>query len=400
MKILWFSHFLPYPPRGGAKQRSYNLIKEAAGKHKVYLFAINHDAGNTAEAIDALKKFCYGVKIIDLPADRSFKYFRAVSNLFSIIPYTAFWLQSEEIRLSIRQILKKDVFDLAHFDSIDACGYLKEANNMLKVLNHHNIESQMMFRRSLKDISPLKKLYFFWEALRLRNYEKKVCPQFNYNLTVSELDKERLLRISSKAKVEVVENGVDTEYFQAKGDNIEPYSLIFAGRLEWYPNRDAIMFFAKKIWPLLKKEIPQVKITVIGDNPPGYILRLSRKDPSFIVTGFVEDVRPYLEKAQVYICPIRDGGGTKLKILDALAMAKPVVAHPVAIEGIAVEPEKHLLLAETPQEFVRQIKRLFEDFYLRGRLAKEARRLAVEKYDFKQIGAKLSALYNKINRSL
>lgn len=121
--------------------------------------------------------------------------------------------------------------------------------------------------------------------------------------------------------------------------------------------------------------------------------RISHTDPNLIVTGFVEDVRPYIRRAEVYVCPIRDGGGTKLKILDALAMGKPVVAHPVAIEGIDVETEKHVLTAETPEEFVQQITRLFQDKNLCDVLKKEGQKLVMERYDFRKIGEKLSQVY-------
>ena len=166
--------------------------------------------------------------------------------------------------------------------------------------------------------------------------------------------------------------------------------------MNWYPNRDAMLFFCKKIWPVLRKRWLDVKATIIGCDPPKYILKLAQQDPNLTVTGFVDDVRPYLEKAHIYICPIRDGGGTKLKILDALAMGKPIVAHPIAVEGIEVEVEKHIFLAKKPSEFVQQIERLLDDIGLCHSLSKQDRELVVKKYDFKKIGIKLANLYQKI----
>jgi len=398
MKVLWLSHILPYPPKGGVSQRSYNLIKEISKTHKIYLIAINpkkllSSINQIKNAVKELKKFCYEVEVINLPVNKSFI---ALKSLFSKRPYTANWLNFPAVRYAIRKFIKKYKFDLVHFDSIDLGEYINEVGNFPKVLNHHNIESQMMFRRFIKEKNILKKIYFFQEAIKLKNYEKKICPKFDYNLTVSELDKERLFKICPDIKIEVIPNGVDVEYFKPKNKNFEPKTLIFAGGMSWYPNRDAMLFFCKKIWPLLKKRWPDVKTTIIGRNPPKYILNLAKQDPNLIVTGFVDDVRPYLEKAHVYVCPIRDGGGTKLKILDALAMGKPIVAHPIAVEGIEVEPEKQVLLAETPQEFVQQIGRLFKNEKLCEFLSKNGRELVVEKYDFRKIGEKLSKIYSEL----
>jgi len=398
MKVLWLSHILPYPPKGGVSQRSYNLIKEISKTHKIYLIAINQkkllsSINQIEKAVKELKKFCYEVEVINLPVNKSFI---ALKSFFSKRPYTANWLNFPEVRYAIRKFIKKYKFDLVHFDSIDLGEYINEVETLPKVLNHHNIESHMMFRRFIKEKNILKKIYFFQEAIKLKNYEKKICPKFDYNLTVSELDKERLLKICHDIKIEVIPNGVDIEYFKPKNNKFEPKTLIFAGGMSWYPNRDAMLFFCKKIWPVLKKRWPDVKMTIIGRNPPKYILKLAQQDSNLIVTGFVDDVRPYLEKAHVYVCPIRDGGGTKLKILDALAMGKPIVAHPIAVEGIDVEVEKHIFLAKKPSEFVQQIERLLDDIGLCHSLSKQDRELVVKKYDFKKIGIKLANLYQKI----
>jgi len=398
MKILWLSHILPYPPKGGVMQRSYNLIKEVAKKHKVYLIAINQkeilsSIGQIENAVKELKKFCSDIEVINLPVN---KFFIALKSLFSKRPYTANWLNFPEVRHAIRKFIKKYKFELVHFDSIDLGEYINEVGNFPKVLNHHNIESQMMFRRFIKEKNILKKIYFFQEAIKLKQYERKICLKFDYNLTVSELDKERLFKICPDIKIEVIPNGVDVEYFKPKNKNFEPKTLIFAGGMNWYPNRDAMLFFCKKIWPVLRKRWPDVKATIIGCDPPKYILKLAQQDPNLTVTGFVDDVRPYLEKAHIYICPIRDGGGTKLKILDALAMGKPIVAHPIAIEGIDVKLEKHVLLAKAPSEFIQQIERLFNDTNLCHLLSQQGREIIIKKYDFKKIGKKLANLYDKI----
>ena len=215
-------------------------------------------------------------------------------------------------------------------------------------------------------------------------------------MVVSRLDKIRLLGICPSLKVEVIPNGVDIDYFSPRGNGYIPNTLVFVGGMNWHPNRDAMIFFCKQIWPMVKRRWLNAKAFIMGIDPPKYIVDLSKKDKNLIVTGFVDDVRPYIEKAHVYICPIREGGGTKLKILDALAMQKPVIAHPIAIEGIGLIPEEHVLIAKTPKEFIAQLGRLFEDRDLCDYIAKNGRDFVIKKYNFKDIGAKLAKLYVEI----
>ncbi|MDX2503323.1 MAG: glycosyltransferase family 4 protein [Gammaproteobacteria bacterium] len=170
-------------------------------------------------------------------------------------------------------------------------------------------------------------------------------------------------------------------------------SLIFIGRLNWYPNTAAVRFIAHKIWPALKAVMPGVNIDIIGANPPDDLLMLAGKDSNFQVHGFVNDIHAFLNEAAVYLCPITDGGGTKLKILDALSMNKAIVAHPIACEGIGVTNGKNVMFAESVDEYVAVIKQLFNDKDLRKSIGGEARLLIEEEYSYAKIGKKLSDLY-------
>lgn len=399
MKILWLSHHIPYPPKSGVLQRSYNLLKEAAKGGDIYLLSIAQKkqlismGTDLEEARRELEKICC---VVDFVHPKENNKLIALKALFSALPYTAKWRVFPEVRDVLRNMIDVYNFDLLHFDSIDLGEYLFEVGTDLKkVLNHHNIESQMMVRRAVKESNLLFKAYFFLEAWKLERYEKKICPSFDLNLTVSALDKERLRAYVPDIPVEVIENGVDTDYFTPGEPVFGSKRLIFAGGLGWYPNRDAMLFFVRKVWPLLKEKFNDVKATVIGHNPPRELIEFSEVDSNFNVPGFVDDVRPYFDLADVYICPISDGGGTKLKILDAMAMGKPIVAHPVAIEGIDVQSEKHVLVAETPLEFVSQVTRLFTDERLWCTLSYAGRKFVVDNYDFKAIGQKLVKAYKR-----
>ncbi|MDT8283230.1 MAG: glycosyltransferase family 4 protein, partial [Gammaproteobacteria bacterium] len=221
-------------------------------------------------------------------------------------------------------------------------------------------------------------------------------PRFNLHLTCSSLDSDRLTEIDSSLNVKEIPNGVDIDYFVPQPENEKPKHLIFAGALNWYPNRDAMLYFSREIWPLLKKSDPNITMNVVGSSPPSELFELAAKDPNFKVHGFVDDVREYISSASIYVCPITDGGGTKLKILDSFAMGMATVAHPVACEGISAYDGDNVLFASSVEEFVEKITLLTQDHALRKRLGANARKTAVREYAYTSIGEKLAEQYTQI----
>jgi len=388
---------------GGVLQRSFNLLRQVAEQHDVHLLAFNQRSLLTTEAalnqsLGELGRICASVRAMPIPYDerplgRERLY---MSSFFSPLPFTGHWLHSEEMEDRIREVLGTRRIDLVHVDTISLAPFAVLFPDCRKVLNHHNVESHMMLRRAERERNPLARVYMLQEAWKLRRFETAVCGDFDMNLTCSRLDSARLARHVPGVPVEEVPNGVDLAYFRPVEAPEEERSLIAVGGMKWYPNRRAMLYFAREVWPMLKREVPDARMTVVGREPPPEVVRLGKKDPAYRVAGFVPDVRPFLQRAQVYVCPIRDGGGTRLKVLDALAMGKPLVAHPIAVEGLDVEPGRHVLIAETAREFVDRIRLLFERPELRSQLAEEGRRLVAEKYDFDRIGTKLNHLYEGI----
>ena len=405
MKVLWISHNVPYPPKMGALQRNYNLLKQLARLADVYLVALCQRnilpvPVDLEEARRELAKFCSHVEIVPLPADASriHWYGLVLRSIMTAHPYSVNWVDCPQLRSAIRTLVRQVRFDVDHFDTIGLAEYRDDVGDAPRVLNHHNIESQLMERRSGIERNALKRLYFRMEANKLRRYEKEHCGNFDVNITVSELDKTLLSEIAPDSKTQVSTNGVDTDYFRPRGDDVIRGNLVFVGGMNWYPNRDAILRLCRDIWPLLEKEIPNVSLTIVGGAPPRELLDLARRDSRVLVTGFVDDVRPYLSTAEVYVCPMRDGGGTRLKILDALAMGKAIVSTTMGCEGIDVEPSRNVLIANTPREFVDQIQRIMNDRELRQRLGQEGRRLAERRYSWPTIAERLANIYQDLAR--
>jgi glycosyltransferase involved in cell wall biosynthesis len=369
MKVLWLSQNLPYPPKTGVLQRNYNLIREASAIADVHLVAIVKEdilpTFDEAVAERELGQLCKSVTTVHLPIERSRVVFLwiVLKSLLTPTPFTANWTQSSELSRAIEQAAQKGPYDMVFFDTISFAPFRHLVKGMPTALNHHNIESHLLLRRQVYESNPLKRFYLRLEGKKLHRYEADVAKDFDINLVVSTLDGDRLREICPGATTAVLANGVDVDYFKRRApiSGIERGHLIMVSGMNWFPNRDAVQLMVETVWPRLTQLLPDVKLTIVGASPPQAVVDAAARDRRITVTGFVDDVRPYMERAQVYLCPMRDGGGTRLKILDALSMQVPIVGTQMALEGIDVVPERDVLVANEPDELVAQIARLVND---------------------------------------
>lgn len=401
MRILWLGHNLAYPPKGGPLQRNYNLLKEAAKHHEVHALVFDQPASRPAgvtpeQCVEALSKFCASVEWVPLPTD-SFgigRYWRAIGGLLMGVPYEFRWLRSRDMGKRLQRLAGRFQFDVVHADTLGLAPYVSLVPSAGTVLNHHDIESALVQRRAASEHSPLWRMFWAREAANLLAAERRWCPLFHVNTVVSE-DEGKLLKPSCKeSHIRVVPNGVDIGYFTPRQDP-GGARLLFCGRLDQLANKGAITFFFNSIWPQLSDRVKKIEIDVVGKNPPAWLRELSQRDPRVHVPGFVDDVRPYFQKATIFVCPITDGGGTRLKILDALAMGMPIVSTTFAASGLDLRDGIHLLIADTPETIVAQILRLLSDTALRQRLAQEAVAVVRQTYSWDTIGHSLVAAYEE-----
>lgn len=401
-KILWLSHFLPWPPKSGLMLRSHYLMRETAKYHDVQLIAFRQRAHqpdyNALEAAKrALSEFATIVHVSDLPEDRirGGRKALALRSLLPGAPYTVRWGMSETYRHAVEQAITTFKPDVVHFDTISLAPYLAAIGDTPATLTHHNIESHMLLRRAAQESNPLRKLYFWQEGQRLALYERKMASRFRLHLVCADLDSQRLVAHAGNVPVEVVPNGVDLDYFRPADPAPSPLpdSMIFVGGLSWYPNASAMKFFVYKVWPILANRRPSATVKIIGRSPPSELVDAARNDSRIELMGFVDDIRPLVDTAMVYVCPIFDGGGTKLKMIDAMAMGKAIVAHPVSAEGLELTHGKNVLLAEEAERMTAECIRLFDDTVLRNRLGKAARQKAEDVFGFDRIGAALARRY-------
>ena len=407
MRILWVSHIIPYPPKSGVHLRSYNLLRAVAMQNEVDLVAFVQEPwleifyASREEALEdcerQLRQFCKSVRFLPIEklARPLGKVRTALEGLFFPQCYTIRWLQGVAAWKFFANLSRNATYDLVHFDTLSLAPFRPLFSKVPATLGHHNVESQILHRRAQNEGSWLKRLYFNQESRRVRRHEARVAYSFARHIACSELDCERLRAIAPQISAVAIPNGVDVEYFRPSAVATTNKSLIFVGSLNWYPNVDAVLFLLREVWPLLQARVPDVRLDIVGSAPPASVLRLASSLTNARVHGFVDDVRPLIEGAAVYVCPIRDGGGTKLKLLDAFAMEKCVVAHPISCEGIEVISGRHVLLAETAIAFADSVQAVLENQALRESIGKAARELVVRRYSFAQIGRQLCAEFDR-----
>jgi len=388
MKILFVTKEIPYPVNNGYRTRTFSILKGLAMENEVILACFGN-AGSTNN--EEMKKIVHDTRVIK-DGSRVGKIralFALFCGLFSTLPYPIKKRYSVQMKEMITNILKDNSVDLVICDSIYQALNIPSIK-CKKVLLEHNVESTIIRRYIKVEKNILKKIYATIEWIKMNRYENTVWGKFDHVFAVSENDKKDIVSRIKRNTVSVIPNGVDVGYFQSAREGANSYSLVYTGQMNWYPNQDAVMYFLDSTYPLIKKSIPTVSLYIVGDNPPESIKRVSEKDKSVIVTGFVEDVRGYMEKGDVFIVPLRIGGGTRLKILEAMSMAKPVVSTSIGCEGLGLTNEKNIFIADEPDDFASKVVNLLNDSHKRTSMGKAGRDLVVKEYSWDIVVDKLN----------
>ena len=408
MKVLWVSHLVPYPAKAGVLIRSNSLIRELSKDCEVDLFMFNqkHLLGSYYEdlkegiesAEHELSKYVGMQWLVDIASEENTwsKMKLVVGSFFSLSPYTINWLKSKSAGRQIEEIVLQGGYDLVHFDtiSLDVFSDALPAG-IVKVMDHHNVESHMMQRRWKKEKNVLKKVYFYWEAVKLHQYEKENLRKYNGHILCSENDKQRLLELSDIRSSCVVPNGIDISRISIERRPVLG-RLLFVGGLSWYPNLQAIEYFLDKVVPVLDKRNLDYRLDIIGKGAPKSLISKYQSSSKIFFHGFVDDINDFYSESMIYICPILDGGGTKLKVLDAMAHGIPIIATELACEGIEVCDGEHVIIAKTPIEFADSIE-LFLDHKIDGEaMGGAAAKIVQEAYSFQHIGGLLRGYFKSL----
>ncbi len=392
MKILFLTPELPYPPDRGASIRTFNLVKNLAPRHEIHLLSFS--TGDLAKA-GPLLDLCSQVETLPTPHRSTLQ--RLLSIFLSPLPDMALRLPSSEFELKLRVLLQEEDFDLVQVEAIEMARYIptvieshKPPRLIFDDINAEYLLQKRAFETDLRHLRWLGAAYSLIQWRKLRRYEAWACRRVDQVVAVSKADREALRHLVPGLSVSVVPNGVDTRYYQPAEEETDG-SLVFTGKMDFRPNVDGVLWFFQRVWPLVKGRLPQARLIVVGRNPSPRLSPLLQ-DPEVTVTGFVPDVRPYIARANIYLVPLRMGGGTRLKVLEAMAMGKAIVSTSLGCEGIKTGQE--LVIADNESDFAQRVIDLWGDEKRRKSLGVAARRLAKE-YDWKLITPLLEEVYEK-----
>jgi glycosyltransferase involved in cell wall biosynthesis len=388
LRILWLKTELLHPVDKGGKIRTYHMLKELKREHHVTYLTLD-DGSGAPDAVERASEYCHDLVRVPHRARAKFSagfYVELAANLVSPLPYFMKKYKSAEMRREIARLVATDEFDVLVCDFLQPGVNLPPRLPLATVLFQHNVEAMIWKRHYEVQTNPLKKTYLYGQWLKADAYERAACRRFDHVIAVSEEDRETMRRAYGLQSVSDVPTGVDTEFFRPRGEvEREPHNLVFTGSMDWLPNEDAIQFFTKEIMPRIRERVPDATLTVVGRNPYASLVELGKRDPSINVTGRVEDVRPYMERAAAYIVPIRVGGGTRLKIYEAMAMEKPIISTTIGAEGLPVINGQELLLADTAEAFASAVVRVLTNEDVAWQLGASAARAVREKFSWDKV---------------
>lgn len=400
MRILWLKTELLHPVDKGGKIRTYYMLKELKREHHVTYLTLDDGTATTDERAKATE-YCH--ELVCIPQRRREKftpgfYFELLLNLVSPRPYAIKKYESAAMLREITELERKNTFDLLVCDFLAPAANVPPTLNTPAVLFQHNVEAMIWKRHYEVQTNPIKKAYLYGQWQKMRRFEKEMCGRFDCVIAVSADDRDQMKSEYGAQAVFDVPTGVDTEFFRPSGA-IEPskHGIVFTGSMDWLPNEDAIRYFMREIMPLIRKKVPDATLTVVGRNPPSSLVDLSKEDRSLVITGRVDDVRPYIEGAAAYVVPLRIGGGTRLKIFEAMAMEKPVVSTTIGAEGLPLTNGVELLLADEPETFGDAVVKVLNDPEYATELGQRAAATVRQKHGWRQATEDFIAICRKAN---
>jgi polysaccharide biosynthesis protein PslH len=394
VRILVVCTRSPYPLIEGRALRTYNLLREAARTHSVYLCTYVQSEAEEA-GIDHLRSFCQEVRSVPLYMSNKAGALATdvISDLFAQAPVMVLKYRTREMRRAIADAVAQFKPDLVHLDMLHLGELMHDLPGLPIVMVEHNVEAALLRRRVANESHFLRRTYLARQADKLERYEAHVCRTASEIVAVSEVDAENIRAFAPKTPVTVVPNGVDTEFFAPRNDTVDPAAMVYVGGLSWFPNYDAIDFFTKEVLQRIAAAQQNARLTVIGQVPSEKMLEPWRNEPRVKFTGLVDDIRPTVAAAGVYIVPLRIGGGTRLKILDAMAMGKAVVTTSVGCEGLEVVPGRDVLVADGAEAFANAVIRVMSDRALAAQLAAAGRACVERNYRWSAIAQRMESVY-------
>ncbi len=376
----------PYPPTSGGQLRDYNLLKSMSKDFDLHLLILSSikEAGNIE--LGEIQKLCKNIDIVYHKYRHSVLYY--LKSLITRIPYKVLQYTYEPFKDEIIKTLSTNNFDLIFCDHLFLTKNLPSSIS-IPVIPHTEDAFSFLYKQQAEQAKLIRKIYATFQWKVLFNYEIKMYRKYDTFLAISEEERNKISRVLPNINIPIIPNGIDISYFKPlKNSNQKELTLVFVGLMDSFPNEDAATYFVKEIFPIILKENDKIKFFIVGKNPTKKVQNLHNNKNVF-VTGTVDDIRPFIAKASIYVVPLRYGTGTRLKILEAMSMAVPVISTSVGCEGLNTENNKNIIIADNPENFASEVINLLDDSNLRKQIALEGRKLA-EQFSWNLIGERLN----------
>jgi glycosyltransferase involved in cell wall biosynthesis len=401
MKILFVAPYLPSPARFGGQRRMDGLMRGLARHHEVSILSFNSSDAYTEESVEATQQYCKEVKTLPDLDPRSVAEKRRLQ-LRSLVSLHSFEHLQVSRRADFQRLiddqLAKEQYDVVQVEFANMASYRYPARGKKPtlVLDEHNIEFDLQRRTAGSADGKMRLVYNSLNWRKLGREEKAAWQRFDGVVLTSARDEQVLLDTAPKTRTKVVPNGVDVDQFQPSTATPEVDRMLFFGANNYFPNHDALLYFIDEVLPKVVEKRPNAKLSIVGPGVQPAVLE--RQSAHVEVVGFVDDLMPHLERASVVVVPLRIGGGTRLKIVEAMAKSKAIVSTRIGAEGIDVTHGRDVLLADDAQGLADQIVRVLGDAELARQLGEKARELAVGHYAWAAIVRKLEELYGEAAR--
>lgn len=396
LKILFLSNRGLLPIKDGHSRRSFNILKGLGVNNDIYLLSLFESIDEVSlENLIKYENICCKVEFIKAPPKKIslMMILLLVRSIFSLDPYTVWRHYSKKFIERTEDILSKEDFDVVHCDILPIYYSIKNITNVFVSITDHDISYINCLGRAKSSSNIFLKIFLYYESFKLKILEKRVFENVNVGIMVSESDKNFIEAMCPRGNFLVVENGVDVNKFLPTQNEEEVNKLIWVGGFNYYPNEQAILYFLSKIYPLVKKRCNNITFDIIGDHFTNDMLKFSDKDSSINLMGFVDDPVPFMQKATIFIAPILIGGGTKLKLVEAMSTGKAIVTTAKGCEGIGGIHGIHYLVADNENNFAIETLKLLNNKILRKKLQVNAREYALQKFDNVKICNKLDRYY-------
>ena len=394
MKILFLSPTVPFPLTDGGRIRVFNLLKQIAQKNKVTLLALETQSTD-ADGVAELQQL--GIQVHLVPNAQTLPRVSLgtlVKAFFRRQPITVARYDVPAYRQKIRELIAEQTFDLVHYEMFHTAQFHTETN-LPGVLSQQNVDSAIWCRLCSETANPFYKFAYWTQQLTFQRYERVLSPKFDAVTCTSDIDAAVFQQHCAENVIEIIPNGVDITHYLPDFTSEAPAHLIYIGSMDWYPNEDAVAFFADEVLPLIQEKVSNVTFSIVGGNPSARVRKLAERE-GVVVTGRVPEIKPYFAEATVFVVPLRIGSGTRLKILEALAMGKAIVSTTVGAEGLDLRDGEEIFIADEPTAFADAVTRLLMDPELRRRIGENGRARVEQDYDWRSIGEKLHEVYTKI----